>query len=41
MHASNVMLICPKCDKPTRVSVQREEGKARRVCKQCQAVLDS
>jgi large subunit ribosomal protein L24 len=41
MHASNVMLICPKCDKPTRVSVRREEGKARRVCKQCQAILDS
>ena len=40
MHASHVMLICPKCDKPTRVGVQREEGKARRICKQCQAVLD-
>jgi large subunit ribosomal protein L24 len=40
MHASNVMLVCPKCDKPTRVGVQREEGKARRICKQCQAVLD-
>jgi large subunit ribosomal protein L24 len=41
MHASNVMLVCPKCDKPTRVSVQREEGKARRICKKCQAILDS
>ena len=40
MHASHVMLVCPKCDKPTRVGVQREEGKARRICKQCQAVLD-
>jgi large subunit ribosomal protein L24 len=40
MHASHVMLVCPKCSKPTRVSVRREEGKARRVCKQCQAVLD-
>jgi large subunit ribosomal protein L24 len=41
MHASNVMLVCPKCGKPTRVSVQREEGKARRICKKCQAILDS
>jgi large subunit ribosomal protein L24 len=41
MHASNVMLVCPKCDQPTRVSVQREEGKARRICKKCQAILDS
>jgi len=41
MHASNVMLVCPKCDKPTRVGVQREEGKARRICKHCQASLDS
>ncbi len=40
MHASHVMLVCPKCDKPTRVGVKREEGKARRICKQCEAVLE-
>ena len=37
---SNVMLICPKCDKPTRVGIQRDEGGAHRVCKNCQALID-
>jgi len=41
MHISNVMLVCPKCDEPTRVGVQRDEnGEARRVCKNCQAIID-
>jgi large subunit ribosomal protein L24 len=37
---SNVMLICPKCNEPTRVAVQRDEDGARRVCKNCQALID-
>lgn len=41
VHVSNVMLVCPKCDKPTRVGVSRETGKAQRVCKNCQAIIDS
>ena len=40
MDISNVMLVCPKCSKPTRVSVQRDETGAHRVCKQCESVLD-
>jgi len=36
---SNVMLVCPKCDTPTRVSVRRTEGVAERVCKRCGAVI--
>ncbi len=40
MHISNVMLVCPKCGKPTRVSVQRDGETARRVCKHCQASID-
>jgi large subunit ribosomal protein L24 len=40
VHISNVMLVCPKCDEPTRVGVQREEGSSRRVCKSCQALID-
>lgn len=40
VHASKVMLVCPKCDKLTRVGVQREEGKARRVCKHCHEIID-
>ena len=37
---SNVMLVCPKCGEPTRVAVQRDEDGARRVCKNCQALID-
>jgi large subunit ribosomal protein L24 len=38
---SNVMLVCPKCDQPTRVGIQRdEEGAAQRVCKKCDALFD-
>ena len=40
MDISNVMLVCPKCSKPTRVAVQRDDTGAHRVCKQCEAVLD-
>jgi large subunit ribosomal protein L24 len=41
IHLSNVMVVCPKCGEPTRVSVQREEdGQAARVCKNCQSLID-
>ncbi len=40
MSLSNVMLVCPKCGKPTRVSVQRDGQTARRVCKHCDASID-
>ena len=37
---SNVMLVCPKCNKPTRVGIVREDDKARRICKECKALLE-
>ncbi len=38
---SNVMLICPKCDKPTRLgSTLLENGKKIRVCKKCGEVIE-
>lgn len=37
---SNLMLVCPKCNKPTRVGLQREGEKAQRVCKHCKALID-
>ena len=37
---SNVMLVCPKCDEATRVSIQRDEENVTRVCKHCGALLD-
>lgn len=40
LHLSNVMLVCPKCGKTTRLSYQREGDASRRVCKRCQAVID-
>jgi large subunit ribosomal protein L24 len=30
-----VMLVCPKCNKPTRVGFSFENGKKVRVCKKC------
>ncbi len=40
MSISNVMLVCPSCDEPTRVGVQRDEEGAHRVCKRCDALID-
>ena len=40
IHASNVMLVCPKCDERTRVSVRREDGYKIRVCKKCGEDID-
>ena len=40
IHISNVMLICPKCSKPTRVRVVREDKAAQRICKKCDGLID-
>jgi large subunit ribosomal protein L24 len=41
IHVSNVMLVCSKCGKPTRVGFQfLADGKRVRVCKSCQEVID-
>ena len=40
MHISNVMLVCPTCKEPTRVSIQRDEEGAHRVCKKCEAIIN-
>ncbi len=38
---SNVMLVCPACDKPTRVGHRtREDGTKVRVCKKCHTDID-
>ncbi len=37
---ANVNLVCPKCDKPTRVGVRVDGDKKKRFCKQCEAVID-
>lgn len=38
-EASNVMVVCPKCSKGTRVGHKIEDGKKTRVCKKCGAEL--
>ena len=40
INVAKVMLVCPKCGKASRMGVERESGKARRVCKKCQAIID-
>lgn len=40
IEASNVMVVCPSCDKATRVKHNEIEGKKVRVCSKCGASLD-
>jgi large subunit ribosomal protein L24 len=41
LHLSNVMLVCKKCDKRTRVGFRVNEDSTKvRVCRQCGADLD-
>ncbi len=41
IHVSNVMLVCPKCGKPTRVSFTfLEDGTKVRMCKKCKEIID-
>ena len=41
IHSSNVMLICKKCNKPTRIAKKiLENGDKVRVCKKCNEVID-
>ncbi len=41
IDASNVMVVCPVCNKATRVAYQVEGDKKVRACKKCGAVLDA
>ena len=40
IDASNVMVVCPTCNKATRVAYLIEGDKKVRTCKKCGAVLD-
>ena len=41
IHVSNVMLVCTKCGKPSRVSSRRDDkGMRIRVCKKCGKDID-
>ena len=41
IDASNVLVVCPVCNKATRVAYKMEGDKKVRVCKKCGAVLDA
>jgi len=41
IHASNVMVICPSCQKPTRLAHKElTGGKRARACKRCGELID-
>ncbi len=40
IQITNLGLVCPKCDKATRVGMRTEGDKKKRFCKQCEATID-
>lgn len=41
IHISNVMLLCDKCSKPSRIGFEKlEDGRRVRVCRSCHEVID-
>ncbi len=40
IHVSTVKLVCPKCNEPTRVTMQVKSDKKVRVCKKCGKDID-
>jgi large subunit ribosomal protein L24 len=40
IHISNIMVVCPKCNTPTKVGIKTlEDGRRSRLCKQCRELL--
>ena len=39
IHASKVNVVCPKCNKPTRVAIKKEGKEKIRTCKKCGATI--
>lgn len=40
IDASNVMVVCPSCGRPSRVKKERDENGVVRVCKKCGTAID-
>ena len=41
IHVSNVMYVCPKCKKPSRIGHKMlEDGRKVRICRACEEVID-
>jgi large subunit ribosomal protein L24 len=41
LNVCKVQLVCPACNKPTRIGHKSVDGKNLRVCKKCGEVVDS
>ena len=41
IDASNVLVVCPVCNKATRIAYKLEGDKKVRICKKCGAILDA
>lgn len=41
LSVANVMMVCPQCQKPSRVGFRVEGGKKYRVCKRCKGVIQA
>ncbi|MBP3820795.1 50S ribosomal protein L24 [bacterium] len=41
IDSSNVMIVCPACEKATRPSIKIIDGKKVRICKKCGEQLDA
>lgn len=39
LDISNVMLVCPKCSKPTRVGFKLLDNKKSRICRKCKNII--
>lgn len=40
LKASKVMLVCPRCNEPTRVKKQKTNDALARVCGRCEEIVD-
>ena len=40
LNLSRVMLVCPKCNEPSRIKFGRVEDNKVRICKSCEEVID-
>ena len=41
VHVSNLMVVCPECNKPVRVARKVfEDGTRHRVCRKCNGIID-
>ncbi len=40
IHISNVMMVCPSCDQPSRFGIRRDDGEIQRECKNCHSLID-